>query len=200
MVGGDPALDFVNTASNWRSDDPVDRLGGYEGFADWAATAGVIDPRRVAALKAAAAADPEEAARLFAEALDLRAALWRIIDAAAHRRKAAPGDIKTLRRWTCRAGDWLVLEQQEEAFVERLAGEAPMLEAPVFEIALAAERLLKSAPLSRLHACGGDGCEWVFLDLSKNASRRWCSMATCGNSAKVKKFRKRKIGEASPDL
>jgi predicted RNA-binding Zn ribbon-like protein len=46
-------------------------------------------------------------------------------------------------------------------------------------------------PLERLHSCGGERCEWMFLDLSKNGKRRWCSMATCGNDAKVKKFRSR---------
>ena len=84
------------------------------------------------------------------------------------------------------------MAQEDGRFVERWSDAAPLFERPLFRIALAAETLLTEGPLERLHACGGDGCEWMFLDLSKNASRRWCSMATCGNGAKVKKFRARK--------
>jgi predicted RNA-binding Zn ribbon-like protein len=43
----------------------------------------------------------------------------------------------------------------------------------------------------RLKACRGDDCRWVFLDGSRNASRRWCAMAECGNRAKVAAFRSR---------
>jgi predicted RNA-binding Zn ribbon-like protein len=43
----------------------------------------------------------------------------------------------------------------------------------------------------RLKACRGDDCRWVFLDGSRNGSRRWCAMAECGNRAKVAAFRSR---------
>jgi len=43
----------------------------------------------------------------------------------------------------------------------------------------------------RLKACRGDDCRWVFLDGSRNTSRRWCDMANCGNRAKMATFRDR---------
>lgn len=43
----------------------------------------------------------------------------------------------------------------------------------------------------RLKACRGDDCRWVFVDGSRNASRRWCAMAGCGNRAKAAAFRSR---------
>jgi predicted RNA-binding Zn ribbon-like protein len=43
----------------------------------------------------------------------------------------------------------------------------------------------------RLKACRGDDCRWVFIDSSRNASRRWCDMAGCGNRAKSASFRRR---------
>jgi predicted RNA-binding Zn ribbon-like protein len=43
----------------------------------------------------------------------------------------------------------------------------------------------------RLKACRGDDCRWVFIDGSRNTSRRWCDMANCGNRAKMATFRER---------
>lgn len=43
----------------------------------------------------------------------------------------------------------------------------------------------------RFKACRGDDCRWVFVDSSRNASRRWCAMADCGNRAKAAAFRSR---------
>ena len=41
----------------------------------------------------------------------------------------------------------------------------------------------------RLKLCGSDSCRWVFFDQSRNHSSRWCSMASCGNRAKARRFR-----------
>ena len=46
----------------------------------------------------------------------------------------------------------------------------------------------------RLKACRGEDCRWVFLDGSRNSSRRWCDMAACGNRAKSASFRDRHRG------
>lgn len=44
---------------------------------------------------------------------------------------------------------------------------------------------------ARLKACRADDCRWVFLDTSKNRSRAWCSMDSCGNREKVRAYRER---------
>jgi predicted RNA-binding Zn ribbon-like protein len=44
---------------------------------------------------------------------------------------------------------------------------------------------------SRLKLCGSKGCRWAFYDRSRNHSSRWCTMATCGNRQKAKRFRAR---------
>lgn len=43
----------------------------------------------------------------------------------------------------------------------------------------------------RLRVCHDEGCSAVFFDRSKNRSGKWCSMAVCGNRAKVRAFRER---------
>ncbi len=192
MLGGDVVLDFVNTASKWSSGDPVDRLGDLSGVAAWAETAGLGETVDLARMKDEIRRRPAEAAAVFADAVSFRARLWRIFEAAAHSRRAEATDIAALKDRTCRARSFRDLEQTDDGFLERWTEDAPVLETPLLAIALSAETLLKEGRVDRLHVCGGEDCEWMFLDLSKNASRRWCSMATCGNSAKVKNFRKRK--------
>lgn len=43
----------------------------------------------------------------------------------------------------------------------------------------------------RVKACRGEDCRWVFVDGSRNCSRRWCAMSNCGNRAKMATFRSR---------
>jgi predicted RNA-binding Zn ribbon-like protein len=59
--------------------------------------------------------------------------------------------------------------------------------APVHRLAYAALQLLADAEeLARLHRCAG--CCWFFLDHSRGAGRRWCSMADCGTNAKKRRY------------
>ncbi len=44
---------------------------------------------------------------------------------------------------------------------------------------------------SRLKLCGSSTCRWVFYDRSRNHSSRWCTMASCGNRQKARRFRQR---------
>src|ERR671930_579256 len=55
-----------------------------------------------------------------------------------------------------------------------------------------AAELLTSGPLERVRECPGDDtCGWLFLDTSRNGSRRWCDMRTCGNRAKARRYYRR---------
>jgi predicted RNA-binding Zn ribbon-like protein len=44
----------------------------------------------------------------------------------------------------------------------------------------------------RLKLCGSGTCRWAFYDRSKNHSSRWCTMASCGNREKARRFRRKK--------
>ncbi len=44
---------------------------------------------------------------------------------------------------------------------------------------------------TRLKLCDSSSCRWAFYDQSRNHSRRWCRMASCGNRQKAKRFRAR---------
>src|SRR5919112_4603831 len=74
---------------------------------------------------------------------------------------------------------------------EPWTGEGPPLGAPLWPIARSAAELLVSPWRERVRECPGEHCGWLFLDLTKNGSRRWCEMEVCGSRAKMQRYRDR---------
>jgi predicted RNA-binding Zn ribbon-like protein len=60
------------------------------------------------------------------------------------------------------------------------------------QMRLAVWRLFEDEDLNRLRQCDDDDCGWLFLDRSKNGSRRWCSSADCGNRARARRHYQRR--------
>ena len=58
-------------------------------------------------------------------------------------------------------------------------------------VAWSAVEVLQSEDRRALRECEGSNCNWLFLDTSRNHSRRWCSMQSCGNQAKAKRHYQR---------
>ena len=195
MIGGNPAIDFTNTASEWSS-EPLDRLGGADGFAKWVKVAGLLDDEHQKILEREIADDPKAAARFFDDAMALRAALYRIFYATESGCNVEAADLTLLNDWRARSSRHCKIRQEGGVFRRGCSEEAPAQERAMRIIVDAAEDLLLNGRLDRLRSCGGENCEWMFLDLSKSGRRRWCSMATCGNDHKVKQYRKRKKAAA----
>lgn len=63
-------------------------------------------------------------------------------------------------------------------------------------LAAAWSELLVTGEAARLKRCAEHACAWVFWDVSKNRSRRWCSMRVCGNRAKVRRYAERNAASA----
>jgi predicted RNA-binding Zn ribbon-like protein len=62
----------------------------------------------------------------------------------------------------------------------------------LWPVSRSAADLLTSNLLERVRECADDrGCGYLFIDTSRNRSRRWCSMESCGNRAKVRQHRER---------
>jgi predicted RNA-binding Zn ribbon-like protein len=64
------------------------------------------------------------------------------------------------------------------------------LSALLWPIIHSAGELLLSSELNHVKEC--PGCGWLFLDTSKNQSRRWCSMNTCGARDKMRRYHRKK--------
>src|SRR6185437_14794355 len=82
------------------------------------------------------------------------------------------------------------VEYTEDGFAWTWSGRA--LDAVLWPISRAAADLLVSdAERRKVRQCGAGDCEWLFLDTSKNRSRQWCSMQSCGNREKARRHYQR---------
>ena len=125
--------------------------------------------------------------------IDHRELVYRVFTAVAARRPPASGDLGRLHRARVSALDSASIEWDRGAMALAWETDAPSLLMPIHPIVLAAVELLDdSVRLDRLRQCGNHPCGWLFLDQSKNGSRRWCSSAECGNASRVREFRARR--------
>jgi len=199
LVGGDPALDFVNTVagrtpapSNLGSLIANDKLGEYRDLVLWARHAGLLDEAGGRELLRAAERRPREAARVLARAAGLREGLYRVLSGIMAGRRPDPADLAVVNAEVAavRASERLV-PGDAGLHWELERGGRHGLDGILRPIASAAAALLTSGELARLRECPGEGCGWLFLDRSRNRSRQWCTMEDCGNVAKVRRFRQR---------
>ena len=194
LVGGNLALDFANTASGLGSPTPFERLHAPADLLDWAHHAGVVDGDGQGRMAEAFAADSDGAARALRHALALRGSIFAIGTAIAHGTEPARGDLDRVKDAAQKAMASAALSLSDGRYRFDFGGAAPEA-ALTGPIALAALDLLANADFSRVKQCPGHGpgndCQWLFLDVSKNNSRRWCDMATCGNRTKGKRHRAR---------
>jgi predicted RNA-binding Zn ribbon-like protein len=187
FVGGALCLDFANTVGGHRDGEPKENLHVYDDLLDWASVAGTLPKGGVARLRELANASPTRAARALVAAKELREAIYEIFVALADGRSPPAADVATLNAAVPEAFAHLQLKPADGAFALSWPAAAD-LHAPLWPVVKSAVDLLLDRRL-RLRACASDTCGWLFIDESKNQSRKWCSMRDCGNRAKVRRFR-----------
>lgn len=185
-------LDFANTVSGTR-EQPHEALFGYADLLTWCGAAGVMTDADTARLAAAAASAPGAAATAFARAIALREAIYRLFSAIAASRPIPPVELALLNDElaTARAALRLVARPDGFTWVWPTPPGKPRLDRPLWPLAHAAAALLTGDDLARVRECDGATCAWLFIDHSRNHSRRWCDMADCGNRAKAQRHRQR---------
>ncbi|WP_159713511.1 CGNR zinc finger domain-containing protein [Geminicoccus flavidas] len=189
LVGGVLALDFANTAGGRDLPEPIEHLQAPRHLLDWSVHASVLPPELAGSLHATLAADPKAAQALLEAALGLREAIHRVGSAIAQRRTPAAPDLATLRQVSAAALAEAQLAPDESGRCSLRFAAAPATAAILGPIAWSALDLLRQGDLARLKQCPAADCGWLFLDTTRNGSRRWCDMATCGNRTKARRHR-----------
>ena len=187
LSGGALCLDFANSWGDRRRPES-DRLADYDALVAFAGEAGLLDRRQAARLSRRAREAPAAAARAYAAAHGLRDALYRLFSAQARGRRVDASDLAHVNGALHEALPHLRVARRGGAYAWDWAedGGEP-LQAPLRPIARSAAELLTSEDLGRVRECDGAACTWLFLDQSRNRSRRWCSMESCGNRAKARR-------------
>ena len=196
LIGGELAFDFTNTSSGRGSPTHQEHLRSAENVAAWAQHAKLLSPADALWLGEKVARDARFAANFLKRALDLRETIHAIAVEVAARRLAPEPETDRLAKEhaACVARAKLALEGGR--YVWSWAPREAPIEAVLGPIALSALATLTQADLTRVKRCEGEKCGWLFLDTTKNKSRRWCEMEICGNRAKQKRLSARGRGEA----
>ena len=185
-------LDFANTAEWHASPQPIEYLNNYADLVSWAVDRGLVSGEEVAALIQIGTERPAEAETVLVWAIDLREAIYRIFSAIANDEPPSDADIAHLNQALQDSLRHLKIVQEGEGFSWVWQGERASLDWMLWPIVYSTAEMLTSDQLKRVKECEDDrGCGYLFLDLSKNRSRRWCAMRSCGNRAKVRRHRQR---------
>lgn len=187
LVSGELCLDFVNTVS-WRGTERHhDWLGDYSNLALWGQVSGLLTEAECRTLIETAKANPEDAERALQKAHQMRAALNTLFNRVCKGEAIPPHALQLLNTFLPESLVHLRVGLQDGQAAWTWSQQPFELERVLWPVAWSAANLLMSPRLAHLRAC--EACEWLFLDTTRNHSRRWCTMEDCGNRAKVRRFR-----------
>lgn len=191
LSGGALCLDFANTWGN-RADPSTDRLRGYEQLVAFVRQTGVLSAAAAGALSRTAAEDAEHAASALAEVRHFRQSIYCLFSTRARSGDVPPGEVDKINGVLGAALSRRRLAQGDGGLVWTWEDVDPGdLRAPLWPVIESAASLLTSDDLDRVRECGAEDCNWLFLDCSRAGTRRWCSMSSCGNREKARRYYRR---------
>ncbi|XVV13281.1 CGNR zinc finger domain-containing protein [Actinoplanes sp. CA-131856] len=189
--GGAVCLDFANTLDGRATAQPREYVGTYAELAGWSEFAGLIDEATGTRLRR------HDAAASLRTALSLREAIFEVFAAIGRGQAPPDGPLDEVRQRyaeavaAARLTPARLTPAPEGSFTWDFTGDDP--DRAWRPIGVDAVRLLTEGPLDRVKVCGAEaGCIGLFLDTSKNRSRRWCTMDGCGVEAKVQRQARRR--------
>ena len=182
-IGGDAALDLVNTFAGWdrpSAESAREYLQSYGHLVLWSASVGMVADSDVSPLRRAGRRNPGAADKALDRARQLR---FSVHDLLLNREgEVALGTVKDLA--------------DEAIAAARLRWEPPArlefaedVGRPLHELAWHCLLFLSTADATRVRACPGQDCGWIFID--RAGRRRWCRMEWCGNRAKARAHARR---------
>ncbi|MGO9403427.1 MAG: CGNR zinc finger domain-containing protein [Terriglobales bacterium] len=201
LTGGALCFDFANTVdSRCAPKQRVDNLTGFTALAEWARQSGVVSARKAGELSRTAKKQPDATGRVFRKAVELRETIYRVFSAIAGGDRPSGRDLLLLGSYAQEACSHMHLIGGGSGFEWRLdqrSRGSPMT--LLWPIAKSGVDLLVSGDLARVRECAAGNCGWLFMDRSRNQSRRWCDMKICGNREKVWRHRRSAVGrQATP--
>ncbi|WP_350275994.1 CGNR zinc finger domain-containing protein [Kribbella sp. HUAS MG21] len=206
IVGGHPALDLVNTVSpRLRGGEPAhDYLTSPAELLAWSRRIELVDLRDYSAVEGTWRSAPELAAKALGATLEIREATYDVLAPRAESAAVAVDGVKRteasaferlMLRWSAAAARSMLIPDpaRSRGVAELVVGTSPAQLIPD-RLVVAAVELVRTVELRQLRACpvADGGCGWLFLDRSRNHSRRWCAMEDCGTRAKIRKLGERR--------
>ena len=192
LSGGALALDFANTVGGTHVSPTHDHLRDYPDILRFAVMAGGVKDDVAKRLAVRAEREPRRAAAVYELGVALREAIWGVFSALASGEVPRAADLALIGDAAAAGASRSRLVYDRDGVGWSLPSDGDDLERPLWEFARSAADLLTSGEHDRVKECASATCEWVFLDKSRNRSRRWCDMSDCGNRAKARRFQAKK--------
>jgi predicted RNA-binding Zn ribbon-like protein len=189
LFAGHPALELVNTLDLRFSANPQELLPTYPDLLRFAAQLRLLPAEQ--ARKLGRTVRAQDGQLVLASTVELREALAAVLYAWVDGGKPRNGQVEILERHFHAAALHRSLGSGDERLVWSWSGFEQQAELPLWKLAQSASDLLVSDDAKQVKGCGDPTCRWLFLDLSKNHTRRWCDMKTCGNRMKARRHQAR---------
>jgi predicted RNA-binding Zn ribbon-like protein len=177
------SIDLANTVA-WRGSAPSESLHNVAAVLAWLASSKTLPAPAVAGLRRWFDAHPSDAATVFGEVIEVRETIYRLLHAVATASAPTGEDLGRLNRALTEAAPRTHLNRASRSFGWRIDTE-PTAASMLAPALWSAADILVSSDCTRVRQCTNHHCLWLFLDDSKNGTRRWCSMQACGNRAKA---------------
>lgn len=195
LTAGHLALDFVNTLDNRHDPEQLlELLPNYERFLAFGMQCGIINRQQVR--KLLLETNESEARRVLKRVLELREALYVLFSAVPAGQPPDRSSLRTLNRFLAEARVPEAIVWRSPDFTRNCRDLTETADGPLWPVIEAAANLLTSPDRHHVRECQEGTCRWLFLDRSKNHSRRWCDMRICGNRSKARRFHARQRASA----
>ena len=180
-------LDFVNTV-DWRNSKTriKEMLHDFSALISWSKQMGILEDKNAQILFKNALKQPNKAKQVYEKAIELRELLYHIFSSIVTTGQAPSHDLSIFNKYLADSmGKSCCLTPSDNGFIWSFCSGTDSMDLFLDPIIKSAADLLVSSELKRVKQCADDACGWLFMDKSRNNSRRWCSMKDCGNRAKA---------------
>jgi predicted RNA-binding Zn ribbon-like protein len=195
LYAGHPALELVNTLDLRFSATTLELIPTYRDLLRLATQLELMTAEQ--ARRLTRTTSERDAHRVLASTFELREAVSAVFYNRMDGGKPRAADLEILEKHFRAAALHRSLQAGAGHLVWSWAGAERDAEIPLWKLAQAAADLLVSTEAELVKDCGDPTCRWLFLDLSKNHTRRWCDMKTCGNRMKARRHQAR-LQESEP--
>jgi len=189
LIAGHPTLDLVNTLDwRFRDEPPAEELlKDFDDLVHFTEQSGLMSNAQ--ARRLLRNVSTSKGAQIVDAVRELREASAEVLYAALEGKDPSASSIKLLERYCREAQESEHLRWDGAKLAWELAQSSAPSELPLWMLSLSAAELMTSEEMHKLRACGNSECQWLFLDTSKNHTRRWCDMKICGNRMKARRFK-----------
>ena len=187
LLGGDLSLDFVNTVDWRKRKEPDELLKTYQDLIRWGVETSILGESEAEKLCHWADENKLKANNALRRAKDLRESLYNVFKDIIKSNKLKENDLNEINYELSETFTHLKLSYSDHQFNLALEQD-PSPDYLIWYITYSALKLLTSDKLDRIKECEDKECGWMFLDESRNRSRRWCSMEDCGNRNKARRY------------